>query len=48
MSLSTRLPVDMLLYLLKFLHPRDQCSLILSGVLKEFESLSQLAVSIPR
>ena len=43
MSLSTRLNVDMLLYLLKFLDPVDQCNLVLSGVLEGFENSNQIA-----
>jgi hypothetical protein len=43
MSLSTRLNVDMLLYLLRFLDPVDQCNLALSGVLKGYENSSQFA-----
>jgi hypothetical protein len=42
MSLSTRLNVDMLLYLLKFLDPVDQCNLVLSGVLEGFENFNQI------
>ena len=43
MSLSTRLNVDMLLYLLRFLDPVDQCNLVLSGVLKGYENASKFA-----
>jgi hypothetical protein len=41
MSLTTRLNVDVLLHLLKFINPTDQFNLILSGVLKGFKNVNQ-------
>ena len=40
MSLTSRVNVDVLLYLFKFLNSTDQFNLVLSGVLQGFENTS--------
>ena len=40
MNLSS-LNVDVLLYLIRFVHPVDRCNLVVSGILKGFENVNE-------